>query len=346
MTRPRYLLINDQHEGFYHCVSRCVRGAFLHGKDKLTGKCYEHRKVWLHKRLMFLAEHFLIDVGSYALMDNHLHVLLRNRPDLSQFASEEEVAQRWLSLSPKQRNAAGEPQPPSKEAIKNLVADRKHLAEIRQRLSSISWFMKYLKEPIARMANHEDGCRGRFWEGRFKSTALLDDAAVLTCMVYIDLNPIRAKLAKTPETSKFTSAEERIRGYRARQAKHLNRPSVEIKIPGQQPDEATVDQWLSPMGRNANRKDILSIDLPHYLEILDWTGRQLVAEKPGVIPEHFPPILTRLAIDPNHWLESAGRFGKLFSAVAGTETHMREAAIKMDQKWVRGLNAGKTAFLS
>jgi putative transposase len=72
--------------------------------------------------------------------------------------------------------------------------------------------MRCMKEPIAREANREDGCTGRYWEGRYKSQALFDEIALAACMAYADLDPVRAGLAEVPEASEYTSIKERAKG--------------------------------------------------------------------------------------------------------------------------------------
>ena len=209
--------------GVYHCIARCVRRAFLCGVDPLTGRYYEHRKEWIRERLELLASVFAIDICGYAVMGNHLHVVLRVRPDLVRDWSDEEVALRWTRLCPPRNPATGEKMEPSECDLNMIVSDPARLAVIRQRLSSLSWFMGRLSEPIARRANREDECKGRFWEGRFKSLALLDEAAILACSIYVDLNPIRAGVATTPEQSAYTSAYDRIRSMES-----INPPATEL----------------------------------------------------------------------------------------------------------------------
>ena len=99
------------------------------------------------------------------------------------------------------------------KAALDLLA--KQVSDWRSRLTNISWFMRVLNEKIARMANKEDECTGRFWEGRFKCQALLDEQALMACMVYVDLNPVRANMAATPEESEHTSVKSRCKAAKS-----------------------------------------------------------------------------------------------------------------------------------
>ena len=148
MTVARSQQISLEHTRYYHCISRCVRRAFLCGKDQYSGKDFGHRRQWLEERLGLLAEVFAIDLLAYAIMSNHYHVVLRVNSDKASAWSDEEVVERWGQLFR------------VPDAANNTVL----IAKWRSRLSSISWFMRCLNEPLARHANKEDGCHGRFWD--------------------------------------------------------------------------------------------------------------------------------------------------------------------------------------
>jgi REP element-mobilizing transposase RayT len=305
----------------FHCINRCVRKCFLCGRDAATGRDYEHRKTWLEDRLRFLAGCFGIDVLGFSVMDNHFHVILRNRPDVVETWSDEEAARRWYRLCPVRKTASGEPEEPTAAELSAIVSDLDRLAEIRLRLSHISWFMRFAAESVARRANREDGCPGRFWQGRFKAVKLCDEAAILACSVYVDLNPIRAGLCRTPEASEHTSARLRIEEAGTRRAH-----------PAAAPPRRTQDEWLAPLplderpqpgpapstlATRASDKGFLPLPLADYLELLDWTGRQAVSGKRGSIPARLAPILSRLAIPTESWVDLSLGFGKLFHRVAG-----------------------------
>ena len=161
---------------------------------------------------------FAIDCLTYTVLSNHLHVVLRTRPDLVTEWSDDEVAQRWLRLFPPRREKDGTPAEPEEHEIGMITRDAERLAEVRRRLSDISWWMRCTAENIARRSNKEDRCTGRFWEGRYKAQLILDEASLLACAVYVDLNPIRAAIAKTPETSKYTGAHDRIEDLKQRKS--------------------------------------------------------------------------------------------------------------------------------
>ena len=181
-----------------------------------------------------------------------------------------------------------------------------------KRLADLSCFMRCLNEPIARMANAEDHCTGRFWEGRFKSQALLDERALLACMAYVDLNPIRASMAKTPEDSDYTSIQERI-----------NQPENEYLKPFKDQDE-----------------DSIPCKLKDYLELVDWGGRQVKRNKRGYIPASVPPILIRLKMDAAPVLKYLAKEDLPVFGALGPVSMLRAFAKSVGKKFVKGHASG------
>lgn len=303
MPRSRKSQIALEATPYYHCTSRCVRRAFLCGSDEHSGNNYEHRRGWIEQRMRQLAEVYALDICAYAVMSNHYHIVLHINADKAQAWTDRQVIERWHRLYSgnfltQQYMAGKDLYEEQLKAIKELAA------EWRERLMSISWFMRALNEDIARQANAEDGCTGRFWEGRFKSQALLDDTALATCLAYVDLNPIRAQLADTPESSEFTSAKERI----------VTAQKIPESLEPHQP--ASLFPFVG-----YSRQDMpagLPFRLQDYLELIDWTGRQLRDDKRGRSDNSIPPILERLDIDVEHWVYNTTHFESQFKNLVGT----------------------------
>jgi len=209
MTIARKNIVDNETAGFYHCTNRCVRRTFLCGFDEFSNKDYSHRKDWLEKRMVELCDVFAVELFAFAVMDNHYHAVLYLEPLAPQRWSDEEVSERWLKayLGRLQEPKFAKQRELKKQAI---MADKEKLILYRERLGSLSWFMSRLNEPLAKQSNKEDICTGRFWEGRYTAQALLDEAAVFSAMAYVDLNPIRAKLAETLDDSANTSIRKRL----------------------------------------------------------------------------------------------------------------------------------------
>ena len=302
MTLPRAFLIDPECTRYYHCVSRCVRRAFLCGEDALTGYNFDHRRDWIEARLLHLADIFSIDVCAYAVMSSHYHVVLHLNVVQQRDWTEAEVISRWKRLHrlPDWLEWADE----------QRVRDTVRLW--RERLGSISWFMKSLNEPLARLANREDGCTGRFWEGRFKSQALLDEASLLKCMAYVDLNPVRAQVAKTPESSNHTSIQARIQG----------RAGALAPMAG----EASEGAFSLPVRKN------------EYLTLVDWTGRQLRNDKRGAIAETLPPIIERLQrSSPRRWIDEMSALTRVYFRAIGNVVSLMEYRDRLGQVKLKGL---------
>ena len=332
MPRPRNSLVSLDATPYYHCTSRCVRCAFLCGKDHHSGRNFEHRRQWIEDRLLELASIFAIDIAAYAVMSNHYHVVLHIDQEQGLAWSNAEVIERWHRLFKgsllSQRFIRGE--------ILEQV-EQQALAEAasvwRQRLISISWFMRCLNEPIAREANHEDNVTGRFWEGRYTSQALLDEKALAACMAYVDLNPIRARMATTPEDSVHTSVQRRIV-----KARHTQWPNQIDQQPA----------LLLPFAGNP-RADMpagLPFRLTDYLELVDWSGRILHDDKKGAIPEKLPAILQRLQLDARHWCYLTRHFERPFKHLVGAAYHVRSACEALGQRWAQGIRQCERLFSS
>lgn len=313
MTYPRSHLIEPS-GGVYHLSSRCVRRAFLCGTDAVTGRNYAHRKQWLENRILALAEIFAVDLFGYAVMDNHYHMVVRLDPSQSTTWSDEDVADRWLALSPQRSN---DPEAEQHAAMRKdtILKDAQLLQTYRDRLCSISWLMRYINEPLARLSNAEDDCKGRFWESRFVSQRLLDENAVLACMVYVDLNPVRAGIADDATEARHTSLAHRI---------------------AQDQDQGRGRAQLRPV--NASHEPLpVDCTLEDYISLVRWTVVAQQSTRPS-----RPSRL--IGVSAELWLHHYLPKPKCWQRALGSAEHLRAYARQLGQRWIR-CRAGRSPAL-
>ena len=348
----RKSVVREGEPGVYHCVSRCVRRAFLCGVDPYSRKDFNHRREWVRNRLKELAGIFSCEVYAYAVMANHCHVVLRMDPVAVCKWTARDVVERWLRLFPWERDGAGNPIPATQAVIERLCGERSQVKKWRERLGDLSWMMRCLNERIARRANAEDRCTGRFWEGRFKCQRIEDDGALLACMSYVDLNPVRAGLAEGLEESDFTSIQERLRSYQSERLCSVSEdqapgasgavgtgPESDTRVNGEAP-------WLTPIDRirSIGCEDPWLLGTRDYLRLVDETGRCLKLGKKGRIDPELEPILDRLDLDQTNWLRTVRGYRGLFHRVAGKAEQLIAAAQKVGQHWFRGLCASREVY--
>jgi hypothetical protein len=304
----------------------------LCGSDRLSGRNFDHRREWIEDRIRFLADSFAVSIYSYAVMSNHTHIVLSVDPEAALGWTDEEVADRWLRVFPgamAQASSDGQMQ----RVRMSLLSTPDRLKEIRNRLGSLSWFMRALNEPIARMANQEDGCTGRFWEGRFKCQALLEPQAVVSAMAYVDLNPARAKMADTLEESDHTSIKSRLesRGSVVGSKSKLR------------------NAGLKPVAGLDARK-LLDMTESSYIDLVQWTGEQLHPMKHGKLisrsdqGDRPPEAVLRLSNHSDRWLRQVrGTESKYYRAIGSAEALMAKAA-ELGQRWMQGVS-GERAWM-
>ncbi len=332
MTQARKSQISISDTSYYHCISRCVRRAYLCGVDKENGKDYSHRKEWIIKRLELLSKVYVIDICAYAVMDNHYHLVLKINKEEGDTLSDDEVIERWMLLFHGDvlinRYIKG-------ECHSSGEIDKVHeiIDTWRRRLSDISWFMRSLNEYISRKANEEDNCKGHFWESRFKSQALLNEQAVLSCMVYVDLNPIRAGLSDTLDESDFTSIQQRINDY-----------SQQQKAASVSEDKTMSSTQLADFTEGASSQQGIPFLLKDYFELADWTGRTIREDKRGYIPEKEPSIIKKLGIDGEIWLNSVKEYNNGYHSFVGSESQLKAICETLNVKWLAGINNCRRLF--
>lgn len=343
MTIARAHLIDPAVTRWYHCITRCVRRALLLGDGPLD------RKNWIEQRLQELAEIFAVAVGGFAVLDNHLHLLVRLDPDVASGWSAEEVVRRWGRLFPP-RDRSRRAVAVNDQWVQEKLQDAAWIARTRQRLQSLSWLMKCLKEPLARMANRQDQTRGAFFEGRFKSVAILDEESLLAVCVYIDLNPVAAGIAPTPEESDHTSIKERVEHVRAqRRLGDLRAARRGAAAGSRAAGDLEEALWLCPIEdrrRIDSRREgmIEGFSLGNYLLLADYTGRLYRAGK-ARISNHLAEILDRLGTSPDLWRERLLKLGGsrlLGRFFAASRQRLRETAERLGLRKVPNLGGCPT----
>ena len=317
-----------------HVCCRVVRRCFLMGRDRQSGKNYDHRKDQIEAMLAHFARYFGIDLIAHSILSNHYHLVLRSRPDVVETYRDEEVARRWLMICPLRKDRNDRPAEPTEKELRSITGCPVKLAEVRRRLSDISWWVKLLNQRIGRAANREDNCSGHFWQGRYTATRLLDEASVLACCLYVDLNPIRAAIADSVESQPHTSIARRLQAARQGDNDKPNPPSSR-----QTPDDVerlTAKDFaamLSPLkieesggevgavpnteGVRCSDKGVLPIGLSDYAALADHLARKHLGGKRGLTPECLPNVLTRIGLLAEELSALVGEFGRLFGPVAG-----------------------------
>lgn len=308
MTMARSQLVDLEVTRYYHCISRCVRRAML------CGEGFEHRKQWIEQRLELLAQNFALSVCGFAVMDNHLHVLVRLDPSRGQSWDAEQVVRRWLAVYPPRNVDLDDPRILD-SWVAQLARDKKKVEQLRVRLENLGWFMKALKEPLARLANKEDDCKGTFWESRYKSIAILDEEALLAVCAYIDLNPLAAGIAATPETSRHTSVRQRVEHARRLGKLDSLKAAAKGSIAGSRAaGRLEESHWLCPLedlrSKGSSREGMLeNFSLGSYLLLVDYTSRLCRSGK-ARLSQELAGIFERLGTSAEFW---ESRIKALFS---------------------------------
>jgi len=301
MTYPRAHLV-DPNGGYYHVNSRCVRRAWLCGADD-NGRNYDHRRQWLEDRILQLAEIFAVDLCGYAVLSNHYHIVLNMDPARINNWTDEDIVDKWMEVSPHK------PSHPNAAALaqirrSTMLEDKARILVLRERFGSLSWFMGFINEPLARLSNKEDRCKGRFWESRFDSQRLLDENAVLGAMVYVDLNPVRAGMTKDVTKANHTSLMRRSR-------------------------ESSPEEIMKPVNQSGGSLPF-DLSLADYIRLAEWT----ILAQQSIRPVN-PSDIAVFSITNEYWLGLYLPQPKRWQRAIGSVQSLKDYAKEIGQCWIK-----------
>lgn len=349
MPSPRYLTVNNDVAGIYHNTSRCVRQEHLFDLHKETGIDYSYRKDWIVDRARFLSEAYCIEVLTYSVMANHYHICLLNRPEKAAALTPEEVGRAWDRVHPLKDGAVvpNDPEATRRSHLEAFVRNQERVKTIRARLHNISWFMRDLNENIARRCNKEDGRKGHFWEDRFNCQRVTGLGALMTCMAYVDLNPVRAALAEDLEGCRHTGLKDHLLAHKANlQLEALPKrpnPTLEEKLIRLELERMSRRaDWLVPFGQKGSVLERISFE--SYVRIVEEAGKQIKENKPGRLPVDLVPTLEALELDVDRWVQNVRGFRGLFFRAAGTEAALKELARESGKKWCCGKAGAQSLY--
>lgn len=340
-----------------HVWSQVVQQMPLLGSDPTTGQDFSHRKDWFIDIMAHQSMYMAVEILRFAIMDNHVHFLLRTRPDIVRTWSDEDVAWNYLNLCPKnkrRRKVNGkwhyEVVDPTQEDVDEILGDRKKLKKLRKKLSSLSFWMQLLKQKVAKRANAEvqkdDVCKGAFWKGRFEMTVIHSREYLLTCAVYIDLNPFKARMTDSIEGYRYTSVHMQYRDTFNKMLTEGDLVPTEQNPLGEFPESRmlnpiefvednnspaggesqSVKPAESPQGckrRRARCSDdgFLEINAKEYLEVLKWSMEQLAAQwhenQEGKIRGLEHAVVRSHGMSLEIWKDRVTNFRRLFKHEAG-----------------------------
>jgi hypothetical protein len=322
------------------------------GYDRRTKQQVSHRRDWIRNRMEFLASIFMIDVLAHGVLSNHYHIILRNRPDRVAGLSDREVAMRIWRLqhetdgtyTPRRRSSRRKSSKVRERKLDAMIADKSRLEEYRRRLSSISWFMNHLNHSIALRANEEDKTSGRFWEGRFVSEPIRTLEQLFSAMVYVDLNPIRAGLALTPEEGTHTSIFERLTTLREQRGEPT--PWAKSRDARLQPRtersewvqvQQELDDWLSPIDERDELLANCRCQSP-FGAPLDPTQRvqEVLAERqpPRASNKGCLPMTAQQYVTLVDWMGRREREGKQGSIPADLPPILARLGLESPERWL------------